>query len=826
MQVGLAFPLDMLDTYNMKQGHVMAVVCTVAGLLTGLVPGGTAQAQEGYLMAWGMNASGQAAEVPTNLLQGADSFDAGSYHTVAAKGGRAWAWGDNTYGQRTVPVAAYGDVSHVAGGETFSLALKSDGTVLAWGGGNSMTNIPAAATGHVAKIAAGNLHALALTEAGGVVAWGSNASGQTNVPPELSSNVTAIAGGKHFSMALKEGAVHVFGIEAGQPEEHGIRAVPAEASNDVAAISAGDYHALALKTDGTVVTWGFYATNDMPAEATNGVAAIAAGYCFSMVVRTNGDLILWGQTINGQVPIPNYASNGVTQIAAGFGHCLAVCPVLPPRFVSTNLPYGYVSNAYSGSVTAWADPACTYREAGSWGWLNLSAGGEISGMPAAEGSYTVRAVASNEYGSVTSELTVVVFDAPQQLPVFVTTNPLPGGTVGAPYELQIVASNEPSFTWQNAGGGLPPGLTLATNGWLSGTPSGTYNAFFRVLASNEAGVVTNNYNLTITNPPAPVFVTEALPYGIVGQAYSNRLDISHYPTSVVVFSGSLPSGLGLTLTGWITGMPVQVESPEVTVRAANASGATNRTYTLEVFSAPVFETGSPLPPGAVGEPYSVQITAEYADRYSQAGGTLPPGLTLGTNGLVSGTPTTAGLYSFTVQATNDYGWSNRVYDLDVGTLPAFTTPSPLPPGTNDEPYAVWIEATDADSFSITGGTLPPGLTLATNGLLSGTPGVAGPYSFTVQATNVYGFSEQGYDLSIAGLIPPRILSVRATNGSIRLEWTNYNPSGSIDVLRSTNLTGEPAVWTNLGTVTVSPWTNEAPVPVPAYYKLHLQTGSP
>jgi hypothetical protein len=76
----------------------------------------------------------------------------------------------------------------------------------------------------------------------------------------------------------------------------------------------------------------------------------------------------------------------------------------------------------------------------------------------------------------------------------------------------------------------------------------------------------------------------------------------------------------------------------------------------------------------------------------------------------------------------------------------------------------------------------------------------------VQATNAYGFSEQAYELSIAGLIPPRILSVRATNGAIRLEWTNYNPAEALTCCGPPNLTGGPVVWTNLGTVTVSPWT--------------------
>ncbi len=84
---------------------------------------------------------------------------------------------------------------------------------------------------------------------------------------------------------------------------------------------------------------------------------------------------MWGETINGQTPVPGYASNGIARIAAGYGHCVADCAVLPPRFTSASLPFGYVSNAYSGSVTALADPAATYSPQGNWYWLNLSADG-------------------------------------------------------------------------------------------------------------------------------------------------------------------------------------------------------------------------------------------------------------------------------------------------------------------------------------------------------------------------------------------------------------------------------------------------------------------
>lgn len=810
----------MFDTDYVKTVRVILAVCAVAGVLMGGGPGGEAMAQGNYLMAWGMNANGQAVLVSTNLLEDVDAIAAGWYHTIVAKEGRVWAWGDNSYGQTNIPIAAYQEVADVAAGKSFNLARKTDGTVLAWGGGATITNIPTAATGNVTQVAAGAWHALALTSDGGVVAWGSNTYGQTTVPAALTAGVDAVSAGEHYSLALKEGAVHVFGSSL-----HGIQNVPTEASTGVVAISAGAYHALALKTNGSVVAWGgtnfFDEADYLPAEAASGVATISAGYLFSMAVKTNGDLVVWGNLINGQTPVPSYAQHDVGMIAAGYGHCVAMCSVLPPRFIPENLPYGYISNAYSASVTALADPAATYHAVGNWHWLSISTDGQLSGTPLNDGSYPVKVVASNAYGQVTNDITVTVFDAPQEPPVFVTTSPLPSGTVGGYYELPIVASNVLTLSWENAGGGFPAGMTFTTNGLLSGTPTGPYNTFFYVLASNQTAVVTNAYNLTITNPiVAPVFVTENLPAGLVGQAYSNRIDISHYPTNILVSAGTLPSGLGLTSSGWITGMPVQVESRSFTVWAVNAAGANDQGYTLDIFGPPVFVTDSPLPAGGVGEAYSEQILATYAETFSHVAGTLPPGLTLVTNGLVSGMPTQVGAYNFTVRATNDYGWSNRVFDLTIGVLPAFMTTNPLPAGVVDEAYSTQILASDADGFILAGGSLPPGLTLATTGWITGIPSTYGDYLFTVRATNSYGGTNRDYDLVIGGQIPPRILAVRATNGAIRLEWTNYNASGSIAVLRATNITATEVNWSNLGTLTESPWTNAAPVPMPAYYKLH------
>src|ERR1043166_8965661 len=94
------------------------------------------------------------------------------------------------------------NVLAVAAGEAFSMALKSDGTVIAWGDNSAgQTNVPADLTNAVA-IAAGYTHGMALKADGKVAAWGSDSSYESEVPIYL-SNVVAIAAGQSHSLALQ-----------------------------------------------------------------------------------------------------------------------------------------------------------------------------------------------------------------------------------------------------------------------------------------------------------------------------------------------------------------------------------------------------------------------------------------------------------------------------------------------------------------------------------------------------------------------------------------------------------------------------------------------
>jgi hypothetical protein len=180
----------------------------------------------------------------------------------------------------------------------FSLALKDDGSVVAWGCGGSFVPaqcvVPAAAASGVDAIAAGNGFALAL-KAGGVIGWGCGGIdfGECTVPAAAQSGVVAIAAGGFAALALKEeGSVISWGCA--QPgSDEGQCTVPPAATSGVVAIAAGFIHDLALKRDGSVVAWGcgpqptsFSPACDVPAPAGSGVTAIAAGSDHSLALET------------------------------------------------------------------------------------------------------------------------------------------------------------------------------------------------------------------------------------------------------------------------------------------------------------------------------------------------------------------------------------------------------------------------------------------------------------------------------------------------------------------------------------------------------------
>jgi hypothetical protein len=190
---------------------------------------------------------------------------------------------------------------------------------------------------------------------------------------------------------------------------------------------------------------------------------------------------------------------------------------------------------------------------------------------------------------------------------------------------------------------------------------------------------------------------------------------------------------------------------------------TNNVNTCGVAVCPIITVNpATLPNGAVGTPYNQIVsasggTAPYT--FAVSSGSLPGGLVLNSaSGAITGTPTTAGTFNFSITATDANGCSgSRLYTINIASpgCPIITlSPATLPPGMVLTPYAQQITASGGTApytYSIAAGALPPGLFLnPATGLISGTTQQAGIFNFTIRATDSVGCSgSRAYSIAIS-----------------------------------------------------------------------------
>lgn len=325
-----------------------------------------------------------------------------------------------------------------------------------------------------------------------------------------------------------------------------------------------------------------------------------------------------------------------------------------------------------------------------------------------------------------------------------TLGVLPNGVPGSTYNQTIAVNGGGApYAITHTGGTLPPGLMLA-NGVLSGIPTQAGTFSFTLSVTDGYGCLgSQTYSLSF-GCPSLALAPATLPNGVQGTAYNQTLTTS--PTggnySYAVTTGTLPPGLTLASDGTLSGTPSAGGSYAFAITATGWGACTTaRTYNLLVTGTCTTITVNPasLPAGALGALYSQTLsatggTAPYS--YSIAVGALPAGLSLNANtGELSGTPTASGSFSFTVRATGQGGCTGqRAYVLSIGCGTLTFTPVALPSATKGVAYSQAISVGSASAtFSLLLGSLPPGLTLSSSGLLSGTTTQTGTYNLTVKA---------------------------------------------------------------------------------------------
>ncbi len=477
----------------------------------------------------------------------------------------------------------------------------------------------------------------------------------------------------------------------------------------------------------------------------------------------------------------------------------------------------------------------------------------VAGIFAAAGTSLLQAATLTIGGSLPVGILGENYLTPQGGTVQLTAS---GGPTGTTYTFSLF-SEEPSL--RPATPHIePPGLTLNSDGSITGVPSsiGTYSFGVQVTdqSPNDGGQAT----LTILIQPCTPTISSpsTLPQGDLNIAYPYvQFMVSGCPGYTYTYSaqpasfngGSLPSGVNLSVSGALSGTPGSTGTFTFDVTLTDQSGDTNSfPYTITINPLATITTASPLPNGPVGAPYSQQIAATGGvPPYSFSTNGVVPGITITRSGVLSGTPTSAGTFNFNIGVTDSLGGQTVTpfkvtfatavsqiqvaplslsFNANVGGNPPPTQAISLVPATGTTPpvnfhLAIdngqsgtaapsWITVTPAS------GGVPAGLVVSVDeGSMA-----AGTYPARIQVLDGNGFAtDVSVTLNVVGApqqlnVAPSILNFAArsaTPGNL-IEQLVVSNSGASSLAFTTSVVNNSS-WISSVTATSSTTARNAPV---------------
>jgi len=362
--------------------------------------------------------------------------------------------------------------------------------------------------------------------------------------------------------------------------------------------------------------------------------------------------------------------------------------VSPPIVVSTTAPPAPVPQPLSFSQPSVIDiplgkafsvtldatggaPPYIWSGPGAPAGITVAQDGVVAGVPALPGIFQFLVTVTDEAGaSQTLFMNITVFG--------ITTSSLPDAVAYAAYSQTVAAIGVPPYSF--SGSGFPSGISISSNGTISGTATkpGVYTILVQAL---DADFIHASAQLSLTvNPPGNLAVPPAsLPSGTQGVSYSQPLNANGGipPYTWTVSGGALPPGLNLSSSGIASGFPSTTGNFTFTAQAMDAGGSTaSGAISLTIAPPPlILSAGPTLPSGMTGIDYPLQIFTASGGvppyTYALAAGTLPPGLNLGSDGTISGIPTSVGDFSFSVAATDSTGTATAV-NLSAAIRPPAT----------------------------------------------------------------------------------------------------------------------------------------------------------
>jgi hypothetical protein len=458
----------------------------------------------------------------------------------------------------------------------------------------------------------------------------------------------------------------------------------------------------------------------------------------------NAAAVVAGTPTSATSPNFNLGVTDFYQATASRSYGVIIDPAL--TITTPELAAGYVGGLYSQTIAVTGGlPPYTVTATGLPAGLSVT-GNVIGGTPTAAGtSPLVTVTATDAAGRQTSrEYSLVVLTQ-----LVITTASLPAGTFGNSYTAALSATGGGArLVWSVASGSLA-GLTLnSETGVITGVPNatGTFPVTFQVTDSVQTVAKT----LTLTVAPRVEtlsITTDSLPDGTYDVPYAaSVLATGGEEPYSFSFSG-LPPGLSGNSNGALFGRPTDIGRFNVRATVTDKGSRTStRTYSLLVVAAPlVITTASPLAGANVGSPVSVTFAATGGvPPYTWLPSSGPPGTTV-SGGVLSGTPTEAGQFEFTVQVRDSKGTvASKSFSMTVTALPLVVDPATLPQGKVGQTYTAGFSARGGFPpyrWSISG--LPGGLSGSGAGEISGRPTSPGRSSVTATVTDSRGATASG-----------------------------------------------------------------------------------